>query len=108
MRPIVYRDGLLVTAAGGAYPDIRYGICRNAPGAAEATLVLSQDEARELAAALAWIISEVDTHFGYHSFSPRELSAAYQSRARKQARREQQQTGRENDAVEAATAEAER
>lgn len=85
MRPIVYRDGLLVAAAGSAYPDIRYGIRRNADPA-DATLVLSQDEARELAAALAWIIGEVDKRFGYNSFSPREMSAAYRSRSRAERR----------------------
>ena len=70
--PIVYQDGIRVVAVcpeGSGYPGVRFGISQRATtGAVE--LVLSQSEARELAAALTWIINEVDEAFGYASFKP--------------------------------------
>ena len=73
--PIVYRDGVQVIAAGANYRDIRYGVSlpslpREADSADQHLLVLDQDQARELAAALTWIISEVDAKNGRASFGP--------------------------------------
>lgn len=67
--PIVYRDGLLIVAAGEKYHDIRYAISR-ADSSDLPTMVLSQEDARELAAALTWVISEVDARNGRESFRP--------------------------------------
>jgi len=67
--PIVYRDGVQVIAAGANYRDIRYGV--SLPDNTDKhLLVLDQDQARELAAALTWIISEVDAKNGRESFGP--------------------------------------
>ena len=79
MNPIVYRDGICVIAAGGAYRDVRYGISRTGDTAAQ-TFVVNQEEARELAAALAWMISEVDERYGYNSFKPPVSNRAFRER----------------------------
>lgn len=71
MHPIVYQDGIRVIAAGENYRDIRYGISRRTD-TTDSALILNQSEARELSAALAWIISEVDAKNGRESFKPRE------------------------------------
>lgn len=65
--PIVYQDGVRIMAAGNSYREMRYGISRP-PFTVDADLILSQDEALELAAALTWIISEVDAKNGRESF----------------------------------------
>lgn len=73
MNPIVYQDGVRVIAAGATYATVRFGVTCN-PQSTVPELVLTQDEARELAAALTWMISEVDAKHGRESFKPeREL-----------------------------------
>ena len=83
MTPIVYRDGICVIAAGGAYRDVRYGISRTGD-TSEQTFVINQEEARELVAALTWMISEVDSTFGYDSFKPRMTTSAFRERRSQQ------------------------
>lgn len=70
MKSIVYRDGVQVVAVGPSYDAVRYGIARPGDETAQ-QVVLNQEQARELAAALAWIIGEVDATHGYESFTPR-------------------------------------
>lgn len=70
--PIVYQDGVRVVAAcpeGEGYKGVRYGVSQRTESG-DVQIVLSQSEARELAAALTWIIAEVDSAFGYESFKP--------------------------------------
>lgn len=73
-----YRDGVIITAARMPFGDVAYAITgrreigRDVDGreTTENELLLDEREARELAAALAWIISEVDRKDGKPSFRP--------------------------------------
>lgn len=69
MKAIVYQDGIRVIAVGPTYGEVKYGISRRVDST-DSELILTQDEARELAAALTWIISEVDARNGRESFKP--------------------------------------
>lgn len=66
--PIVYQDVMRVIVAGKP-GDPRIGINRCAES--DVPLVLSLDEARELAQALAWALNEYDEAMGRGSFYPR-------------------------------------
>jgi len=73
-----YRDGVIISAVRGSFGDVGYAITgrrelgtdvdgRETTGA---ELLLDEREARELASALTWIISEVDKKMGKPSFRP--------------------------------------
>lgn len=70
MDPIVYQDGVRVVAVGATYATVRYGVTCDLQSTVP-ELVLTQEEARELAAALTWMISEVDAKHGRESFKPK-------------------------------------
>jgi hypothetical protein len=69
-----YRDGVIISAVRGSFGDVGYAITgrrETVDGEVVGTeLLLDEREARELAAALAWIISEVDKKNGKPSFRP--------------------------------------
>lgn len=70
--PLVYQDGIRVIAAqpdGEGYNGVRYGVSKQVDSD-DVQIVLSQSEVRELAAALMWMIAEVDAAFGRESFKP--------------------------------------
>lgn len=65
--PIVYQDVMRVIVAGElTKPHI--GIGRS--NSTESPLILTVAEARELAAALTWALSEYDARMGRESFYP--------------------------------------
>ena len=67
----VYQDGVRITAYKGPLGDVGYAITgKLGSGNAEADLILDEREARELAAALTWVISEADKKTGKSSFRP--------------------------------------
>lgn len=73
-----YRDGVIISAVHMPFGDVGYAITgRREIGTdvdgretAGAELLLDEREARELAAALTWLISEVDKKLGRPSFRP--------------------------------------
>ena len=75
---VTYRDGVIITAARMPFGDVAYAITgrreigadENGSTVVENELLLDEREARELAAALAWVISEVDKKNGKPSFRP--------------------------------------
>lgn len=73
-----YRDGVIISAVRGSFGDVGYAITGRRETATDENgaehvgteLLLDEREARELAAALTWIISEVDKKNGKPSFRP--------------------------------------
>jgi len=69
-----YRDGVIISAVRGSFGDVGYAITGRRETVdgqvVGAELLLDEREARELAAALTWIIGEVDKKNGKPSFRP--------------------------------------
>lgn len=69
-----YRDGVIISAMSMPMGDVSYAITGRREmvdnEVVGSELLLDDREARELAAALAWIISEVDRKRGKPSFRP--------------------------------------
>lgn len=65
----LYQDGVRITAFRGSFGDVGYAIQikREMPNS---EVFLDEREARELAAALTWVISEADRKAGKSSFRP--------------------------------------
>ena len=63
----VYQDGVRIVAYSAPLGDVGYALTIPREGG---ELILDEREARELAAALAWILSEVDRKIGRPSFRP--------------------------------------
>lgn len=69
ITPIVYNDGICIIASDQGNKQVGYVVSKRL-GSAEPALTLTSDEAHELAAALTWILSEVDKKQGRPSFKP--------------------------------------